>query len=108
MQIKLKPGVKEQFDEAFPEDENSIRVRIERLKEQIRQAEEKIEDIQAECQHIDHLYKPGADTGNWCKQDDSYWMNVRCLDCGKRIHFSDQMAYFPWAKGKRGTKVKEL
>ena len=107
MQIKLKPGVKERFDKAFPKTEESTRLRIERLRAFIDHAQDKIQEIQDACPHTDHLFKMCSNTGNWCPQDDSYWTEVRCIDCEARLRF-DQIEDHEWARGKRGTKVRGL
>ena len=46
--------------------------------------ENKLASLQnEECPHIQFENKAGSDTGNWCKQDDSYWYDYHCFDCGK-------------------------
>lgn len=64
-----------------------IRRTISLLEKRISSAEEKIEHIQNKCDHSNYIAKPGADTGNWCKDDDRYWVDVMCPDCGKTMRF---------------------
>lgn len=40
-------------------------------------------DLQAACSHVNVSKKYCADTGNWDRYDDSYWIEYRCPDCGK-------------------------
>lgn len=41
--------------------------------------------VQKTCSHPEEFlnkeYK--ADTGNWCKDDDKYWISYKCDYCGK-------------------------
>jgi hypothetical protein len=40
-------------------------------------------ELQLECKHPFATKTAKADTGNWCKADDSYWYEFKCPDCGK-------------------------
>ena len=44
---------------------------------------EQLCQLQMECEHenVSHEYK--ADTGNYSKSDDAYWIEHRCPDCAK-------------------------
>lgn len=46
-------------------------------------ARDEIREIQHNCVHEGLLGKYGANTGNYCKQDDSYWVEFMCPNCGK-------------------------
>lgn len=53
-----------------------------------------IAEERKKCQHMNLTIKPGADTGNYCKADDSYWIDIKCHDCGRTWHYnSDQPEY---------------
>lgn len=39
--------------------------------------------LQSFCKHRNATSEPRSDTGNWCKQDDCYWVEHRCPECGK-------------------------
>lgn len=57
------------------------RSRIDALEAQLRA------DRQAMVEACPHERKEGVykgNTGNWCPDDDSYWIDATCLDCGKR------------------------
>lgn len=43
-----------------------------------------IKEVQAVCTHKGLVGKYGADTGNYCSQDDSYWVDFTCPECGKK------------------------
>ena len=43
-----------------------------------------IKMIQANCAHVGLTGKFKGDTGNYCKSDDSYWVEFKCLNCGKQ------------------------
>lgn len=78
----------------LPEDQREELVRLhEKQKyihgewEQIKYAEQKLNtrklNLQLECEHPFASRTAKADTGNWCKQDDQYWYDCKCPDCGK-------------------------
>lgn len=39
--------------------------------------------LQYHCKHESVKKEYKADTGNWSKSDDSYWIEFKCPDCGK-------------------------
>lgn len=43
-----------------------------------------IRDAQNECEHPGLTGEYGSNTGNWCSQDDCYWLDLDCPVCGKR------------------------
>ncbi len=59
---------------------------IEDLKKEIKVLQDKITSIQEECSHPEAAVTrvAEADTGNWCKADDSYWYVCVCALCEKR------------------------
>lgn len=54
---------------------------VDILSEQFRKA---VDNIQSNCKHENATMKYGADTGNYCKADDSYWKDYKCPDCNKQ------------------------
>ncbi len=40
--------------------------------------------LQALCTHPNVTKKNCGDTGNWDRNDDSYWIDFRCPDCRKQ------------------------
>jgi hypothetical protein len=63
-----------------------IRSNTNYLENRIAEYRKKVQEWQSRCKHdlVEGEYK--ANTGNWCAQDDSYWITAKCLDCGKQIH----------------------
>jgi len=62
----------------------------------------KLKVLQEECPHEDLYGKYESNTGNWCSSDDSYWLHLKCNDCGKIWCIdADQLEY-------RTTKFKEM
>lgn len=39
--------------------------------------------LRDECKHTHVAVTYKADTGNYCRGDDRYWKEIKCLDCGK-------------------------
>ena len=96
MQVSLDIGehmdLKEFLD--LPQEVREELVRIHNKQSYIRTeregimlAEKKLEirkiNLQNECEHPNVTKTAKADTGNFCPQDDSYWYEFRCPDCGK-------------------------
>lgn len=63
-----------------------IKENVEHLMNKIEDYQMRISKHQDNCKHevVKGEYK--ADTGNWCKEDDSYWISAVCLDCQKHIY----------------------
>lgn len=59
---------------------------VAELRREIDKIGNKIQKLIDTCPHenVKKTYK--GDTGNWCKDDDSYWIEFDCPDCGKRWH----------------------
>ncbi|ANA49194.1 hypothetical protein PMW_69 [Pseudomonas phage phiPMW] len=38
--------------------------------------------LRQECEHPNYTGKYNANTGNWCSDDDTYWIDFHCPDCG--------------------------
>lgn len=68
----------------FSKKKSAIRNRINLIDQEIRKLEEQKDDIRKKCRHTNAVAEYGSDTGNWCKSDDSYWINYHCYDCGDR------------------------
>lgn len=56
---------------------------VKSAKKIIRRLNEEIVQLQNNCPHDKKIGTYGANTGNWCKSDDDYWISVTCLDCEK-------------------------
>ena len=44
----------------------------------------KVKALEEVCPHSNVDVKLKGDSGNWCPAEDSYWVEVDCLDCGFR------------------------
>ena len=53
----------------------------------------KIKELQEKCTHQYATKVAGANTGNYCRQDDSYWYNINCPDCGYSKMYLDQQLW---------------
>lgn len=63
-----------------------IREDAAELVRDITKLQQKLTDLRLLCPHeiISGEYK--GNTGNWCPDDDSYWITAVCEDCGGYIH----------------------
>lgn len=52
----------------------------------IDRSQEVIDAMREECPHPPYFRskKNGSNTGNWCPQDDTYWVDYSCAACGKQ------------------------
>ena len=56
---------------------------VQKLRLKINTLIAKVVAIQDACEHPNVIKKAGANTGNYCKEDDSYWYDCHCPDCQK-------------------------
>lgn len=42
-----------------------------------------ISQLQEDCQHENAKHTNRSDTGNYCKADDSFWIEHKCSNCDK-------------------------
>lgn len=75
-------------------DGGLIRKNVQFLQGKVNEYQKLIKEWQAECSHeiVEGSY--GANTGNWCPQDDSYWISAKCLDCGENLHAESGTALY--------------
>lgn len=55
--------------------------RIQKHQEKWDLAEKQLKEL---CLHPDASKKHCGDTGNWDRNEDSYWIEYKCPDCDKR------------------------
>lgn len=55
-----------------------------RIEQKIKKYTDALKELQGNCAHFSAEKTAKSDTGNWCKQDDSYWYECFCPECGKR------------------------
>ena len=78
-------------------DPNDLKKAVEKERNKIKKATAKIHELQSQClcntepgSDWRNFYYPDyvkvvhkSDTGNWCKSDDSYWIDCDCSICGR-------------------------
>ena len=74
------------FD-CFPKEDKT---RIQILKIQIDNLNKELKEEQLNCQHTRVIYKYNSNTGNYDPQADTYWNNVKCIDCGSYFSFDSE------------------
>lgn len=58
--------------------------KIEKIKNKITELSIKRRELQDICPHYGLIKTPGANTGNWDRNDDEYWTDYKCPHCGKQ------------------------
>jgi len=61
----------------------SINTRYRRLVKKAEVIRQQINDLQVECAHTGVKKEYKGNTGNWDPNDNCYWINFSCPDCGK-------------------------
>lgn len=59
----------------------SVRTKMNTLIRKKDKVVEQIKELQSQCTHENFTGVYECDTGNWCPDDDSHWINLICLDC---------------------------
>lgn len=69
-----------------------IKRKIENAEKRIVSLYAEIKSLQEQCPHPKEAIseKYDGDTGNWCPQDDSYWVDRKCNNCGQRWHIDSK------------------
>lgn len=62
---------------------SDVQLRVKRIRGMQRRLIDEIKAIQDACTHENKTGIYEGDTGNFCKQDDRYWIDVHCQDCDK-------------------------
>lgn len=83
--LQLKSNIDQEISKL---DEIMLPYRNEQEKLQI-----KIKELQEKCTHQYATKVAGANTGNYCSQDDSYWYHINCPDCGYSKMYLDQQLW---------------
>lgn len=60
----------------------------------ISEAQLLLRQLQVECPHVNKTGVYKGNTGNWCSQDDSYWIDAKCPDCGKSWMIDSEMEQY--------------
>jgi hypothetical protein len=61
-----------------------ISTKRDRIIDKIDELMQQMRNLQNECPPENVTTIAKSDTGNWCSQDDEYWYDITCHDCGKR------------------------
>lgn len=62
---------------------SDIRDRYDKIKKSSGELHRELISLQECCPHDNKEGKYKSNTGNFCKELDEYWIDVKCLDCGK-------------------------
>lgn len=62
---------------------SDIQLKMQRLRKMQERLVDEVKSIQQTCTHDNKEGKYKSNTGNWCRDDDSYWIDAHCLDCDK-------------------------
>lgn len=57
------------------------RAKFMQLREVLITAKTELLQFQDKCEHKYVMIRAKSDTGNWCKDDDSYWLEIECKCC---------------------------
>lgn len=75
----------------------------------IKELYEEIKEIQSICMHEGLVGKYGANTGNYCSQDNSYWVDFTCPECGKKwAETQEEVGYQTSKEGFKFTRVRTV
>ena len=84
-----------------------IKTRVDRINKKITALIKERDNIQEECEHKDIQYTPRGDSGNWDRNDDSYWYEITCLDCGKRFSIDQNRESYEYIKSRNAVEVRK-
>lgn len=72
----------------------SISDLLNNYRKHIEKYQKKIKAIQDSCNHENNEAEYGSNSGNYDPSSDVWWINVKCLDCGKRMTFYSDSAFY--------------
>lgn len=84
----------------------TIREKVDRIKAMQERLRQEWQILQNECTHENFTGKYGANTGNWCEQDDTYWITCKCPDCEKNWTVYDEEDKEEYRRLSRTGRVK--
>lgn len=59
-------------------------LKAHRLSREINTLKVELYQHQEKCKHPRGTFEYGANTGNWCMEDDRYWVDCKCDVCLKK------------------------
>lgn len=81
--------------------------KISQIKEQIESLQKELQTLKKVCKHTRVIYNHGSNTGNYDPSADCYWLDVECIDCGKRMTYDAETDRENYSlKGVVGSEVK--
>lgn len=78
----------------------TIPEQVARVKSMIARLQSELGRIRDTCPHPHKEGRYKGNTGNWCPDDDSYWIDVSCPDCGKTWHVDSHAPEYKRFDGK--------
>jgi transposase-like protein len=63
---------------------NRIRRQVTSINEQIVALHEELQELRQKCPHPNLVVEHKGNTGNWDPNDNRYWTENSCPDCGKQ------------------------
>lgn len=84
----------------------SVRTKMNTLIRKKNKIVEQIKELQSQCTHENFTGTYECDIGNWCRGDDSYWINLTCLDCDMRRHVSYEVNEAEYRRLSMTGKIK--
>jgi len=61
----------------------TVKQQMDKMLKQMDKLYAKQELLKSQCTHEGLLGEYGANTGNYCSSDNSYWVNFKCPQCDK-------------------------
>lgn len=72
----------------------------------VNELRKELKEHQEKCQHPRGTFKRGFNNGNWCPQDDQYWIDVHCDVCFKSWTIDEKEP--DYSKFTRNLKFKRV
>lgn len=63
---------------------------VDKIVKKIASLNHKLSILQSKCPHENVDAKYGGSSGHFDPMDNSYWVEVKCLDCGMRMIFDSE------------------
>lgn len=84
-----------------------VKTKVDRLEKKIQLLMQERMEIQNSCPHNNIQYTPKGDTGNWDRNDDSYWYEIICLDCKKKFSIDQNRDSYEYLKARNAVEVRK-
>lgn len=90
----------------------SIKAKIKAKQKKLQALVDDITQLRFQCPHPEVIKTARANTGNWCKDDDHYWYEFICEECGtqwqeEQSAYNERMRDGQWVWEKE-RKIREL